>query len=93
MDLTDIRLNELPYHLDIALFFLSSFGVAFAIAFSIKKLSDAMRRTDRIEATRAAPTNLHTLLIDRGHASGETVAPANPDTANANVQSADKRAA
>lgn len=92
MDLTDIRLNELPHHFDIALFFLGSFGVAFAAAFGIKKLSDAMRRTDRIEATRTAPATADTLSIS-GHPSGEKVAPATPDAANANVQSVDKRAA
>lgn len=50
MELTELSLNELPNHLDIALFFAMSVGVAFVLSVGVKKLSNAMLRTDHLAA-------------------------------------------
>lgn len=60
MDLLELPLNQLPYHLDILAFWAVALLVGLGGAFAIKQLSDAIGRTDRISraghpmATKAA---------------------------------------
>lgn len=53
MDLSELRLSEWPYHLDIVLFWAGSLAVGLGSALLIKKLADALARTDRIAASRS----------------------------------------
>lgn len=53
MDLGTLHLNQLPHHLDVAVFFGMSIIIALALGFGVKTLSDMMARTDRIAAEKA----------------------------------------
>jgi hypothetical protein len=55
MDLFDLRLNELPFHLDIVAFWAILLSVGLGTASSIKRISDALSRTEAKERARLAP--------------------------------------
>jgi hypothetical protein len=63
MNPTDFHLNELPYHLDIAVFWLGALAIGLGFVTGVRKLADAIAHTDRMAYSHR--TTLHESAVEQ----------------------------
>jgi hypothetical protein len=88
MDLLELPLNQMPYHLDILAFWATALLIGLGGAFAIKRLSDAIGRTDTISTSGlppAAETVVRSVDADSGSRAPAVAATPAPQPGAASV--------
>jgi hypothetical protein len=93
MDLFEMPLNQMPYHLDILAFWAVALSIGLGGALAIKRLSEAVRRTDQISVSLSPSAAEEHAAGDRASTIPATAAKLTPTPRNAAASAPERLAA